>query len=78
MDDNVSPTLTMKVVDALIKDNKDFDFLIMPNGNHAMFLSPYFIRREWDYFVRNLMNVEPPPGYEIRPPERALAMLDSY
>jgi dipeptidyl-peptidase 4 len=67
MDDNVHPSLTMQVVDALIKANKDFDLLILPNRNHGFYLEPYFIRRMWDYFVRNLMGAEPPRGYEIKP-----------
>jgi dipeptidyl aminopeptidase/acylaminoacyl peptidase len=70
LDDNVSPSLTMKVVDALIKANKDFDMLIIPNGshNHGVLLSPYCLRRTWDYFVRHLLNTEPPAGYAIEPP----------
>ena len=67
MDDNVHPALTMQVVDALIKANKDFDLLILPNRNHGFYLEPYFIRRMWDYFVRNLLGAEPPQGYEIKP-----------
>src|SRR4029077_418714 len=34
-DDNVPPTNTMLVVDALIKANKDFDLLILPNQRHG-------------------------------------------
>jgi len=67
MDDNVPPTLTLMLVNALIKANKDFDLLIVPNENHDMYrTSPYVIRRKWDYFVRNLMGAEPPAGYEIK------------
>jgi dipeptidyl-peptidase-4 len=66
MDDNVHPSLTIQVVDALIKANKDFDLLIMPNRNHGFGLDPYFTRRKWDYFVRNLLGAEPPQGYEIK------------
>lgn len=70
MDDNVSPTLTMKLVDALIRANKDFDLLIIPNANHdAYTMSPYFIRRKWDYFVRNLLEAQPPVNYSIVRPE---------
>lgn len=68
LDDNVSPTVTMKLVDALIKKNKDFDLLIIPNGDHGAFASPYFIRKKWDYFVRNLLGAEPPADYEIHGP----------
>lgn len=72
LDDNVPPMLTMRLVDALIKANKDFDLLILPNENHATaFKSPYFIRRKWDYFVRHLLGVEPPSGYAITPPPKS-------
>jgi len=33
MDDYVHPALTIQVVEALIKANKDFDLLIFPNAN---------------------------------------------
>lgn len=68
MDDNVPPAQTMKLVDALIKANKDFDLLLMPNGNHDAYKTPYFIRRKWDYFVRHLKGAEPPHGYRITSP----------
>lgn len=67
MDDNVHPALTIQVIDALIKANKDFDLLILPNRNHAYAADPYFVRRRWDYFVRHLLGQEP-PAYEIRKP----------
>jgi dipeptidyl-peptidase 4 len=66
MDDNVHPALTLQVVDALIKANKDFDLLILPNSNHSF--EPhmsYFIRKKWDYFVRHLLGEEPPKEYRI-------------
>jgi hypothetical protein len=28
----------------------------------------YFMRRRWDYFVRHLLDAEPPPDYVIKPP----------
>ncbi len=64
MDDNVHPAMTIQVVDALIKANKDFDLIIAPDRGHGL-NEPYFIRRRWDYFVRHLMGVEPPRQYEI-------------
>jgi dipeptidyl aminopeptidase/acylaminoacyl peptidase len=35
MDDNVAPATTMQLVDALIKGNKDFDFLMVPGMGHS-------------------------------------------
>ncbi len=65
LDDNVSPALTIQVVDALTQANKDYDLLIVPNGSHAMSANPYFRRRRWDYFVQHLMGATPPAGYQI-------------
>jgi len=50
----------------LIKANKDFDLLVMPNRNHGFAIDPYLIRRTWDYFVRNLMGATPPDGYVLK------------
>ncbi|MHB1328118.1 MAG: S9 family peptidase [Gemmatimonadales bacterium] len=65
MDDNVSPWLTVQVIEALTQANKDYDLLIVPNGSHAMSVNPYFRRRRWDYFVQHLMGATPPAGYRI-------------
>jgi dienelactone hydrolase len=59
MDENVDPASTMQVVAALIKANKDFDFLMVPGGGHGAGESPYGQRRRADFFVRHLMGVEP-------------------
>jgi dipeptidyl aminopeptidase/acylaminoacyl peptidase len=69
MDDNVPPYNTLLVVDALIKANKDFDLLMLPNQRHGYGTAAnYMTRRRWDYFVRYLMGAEPPANYELRPP----------
>jgi dipeptidyl-peptidase-4 len=65
-DSNVPPDNTMLVVNELIKANKDFDLLMLPNRGHGFGNEPYMIRRRWDYFVRNLMGAEPPKDYELR------------
>jgi len=67
MDDNVPPSNTLLVVDALIKANKDFDLLMIPNARHGYgSASLYMMRRRWDYFVKNLLGAEPPKEYEIK------------
>ncbi|MGO8813309.1 MAG: DPP IV N-terminal domain-containing protein [Terriglobia bacterium] len=68
MDDNVPPYNTLLVVNELIKANKDFDLLLLPNRHHGFGNEPYMIRRRWDYFVRYLMGAEPPKEYELKPP----------
>ena len=67
-DTNVPPYNTLLVVNELIKANKDFDLLMLPNRGHGFGNEPYMIRRRWDYFVRYLMGAEPPQGYELHPP----------
>jgi dipeptidyl-peptidase-4 len=69
MDTNVPPYNTLLVVNELIKANKDFDLLLLPNRNHGFGNEPYMIRRRWDYFVRYLLGGEPPVGYELHAPE---------
>ena len=60
LDDNVDPSSTMQVVDALIKADKDFDLVVFPGGKHgAGTFSPYGVRRRRDFFVRHLLGVEP-------------------
>jgi len=68
MDDNVPPYNTLLLVNELIKANKDFDLLLLPNRRHLYFDDLYVIRRRWDYFVRYLMGAEPPQGYEFKGP----------
>ena len=66
MDNNVPPNNTLLVVDALIKANKDFDLLMLPNRGHGFSGEPYMVRRKWDYFVKWLMGAEPPKEFELR------------
>jgi dipeptidyl-peptidase-4 len=72
MDVNVPPNNTLLVVNELIKANKDFDLLMLPNRGHGFGNEAYMVRRRWDYFVRNLLGAEPPREYEMhssaRPP----------
>jgi dipeptidyl aminopeptidase/acylaminoacyl peptidase len=70
MDDNVHPAMTIQVVNALIRANRDFDLVMAPDRPHSL-NEPYFIRRRWDYFVRHLAGLEPPRNYEIRRPQGA-------
>ncbi len=70
MDNNVPPNNTLLVVDALIKANKDFDLLMLPNRGHGFGSEPYMMRRRWDYFVKWLAGGEPPREFELKPPAR--------
>lgn len=59
MDDNVDPSSSYQVVNALQKANKDFEFILLPGARHTMGES-YGEHKRYDFFVRNLMGVEPP------------------
>jgi dipeptidyl aminopeptidase/acylaminoacyl peptidase len=66
LDDNVHPMLTMWVADALIKANKDFDFLIVPNTNHGSAAPSIFSGAAGTISWKNLMGVEPPKEYLLK------------
>ncbi len=67
MDTNVPPSQTLLVVEALIKANKDFDLIMLPNQGHGYGnMSQYMMRRRWDYFVKWLKGAEPPREYKMR------------
>ncbi len=67
IDDNVNPTETMHLVDALMTANLPFNMYIVPNmyhgdsGPHALYVS----LQRWNYFVRHLLGVEPPENFVI-------------
>jgi len=56
IDNNVHPGNTLRVVDALIKANKRFDFMMLPGQRHAYGNDvPYFDRLMWYYFAEHLL-----------------------
>ena len=71
LDENVDPSSTLQVANALIKANKTFDFFIFPGGDHGVgrrgALAPYGDRKQWDYFVHHLLGAEPPDWNAGRP-----------
>ena len=58
LDNNVPPESTYRLVDALVRAGKDFDFLLVPNGGHGAG-GAYGARRRDDFFVRHLLGKEP-------------------
>lgn len=69
LDENALPAVTIQLTSALIKANKDFDLLYLPNQNHELFRNDaYYTRRMWDYFVEHLMGAKPPKDYRLQPP----------
>jgi dipeptidyl-peptidase-4 len=67
MDENALPAGTFQLADALIKANKTFDLVYLPNRTHAFFRNDaYYARRMWDYFVLHLLHAAPPDNYELK------------
>jgi dipeptidyl aminopeptidase/acylaminoacyl peptidase len=78
MDDNVPPNNTLLLVDALIKANRDFDLILIPNAAHGYgAASQYMMRRRWDYFVRYLSGGIPPNQYQTKPYAETMKVIRS-
>jgi dipeptidyl aminopeptidase/acylaminoacyl peptidase len=67
MDSNVDPASSLQVVNALVKANKHFDMLYIPGQNHGVgvLASQHYLQ---DYFVHNLLGVEPPDWNKVSLP----------
>ncbi len=59
LDNNVDPASTLQVVDALIRANKDFEFVLVPGAGHGIGEGSYLFRRRQDFFVRKLWGTVP-------------------
>lgn len=66
MDTNVPPESTLRLTDALIRADKDFDLVILTGSNHTSG-GAYGERRRRDFFVRHLLGVDPPERNIPRP-----------
>jgi dipeptidyl-peptidase 4 len=67
MDNNVHPGNTIRLVNALIKANKRFDFMLMPGKPHGYGdMQPYFTRMLMEYFAENLIGDYLRTGAEIK------------
>jgi len=64
MDTNVDPASSLQVVNALVKANKHFDMLLIPGQNHGVgvLATQHYLQ---DYFVHNLLGVEPPDWNKV-------------
>ena len=58
-DQNVPPESTYRVVDALIKAKKTFEFLTIPGMGHSDG-GPYGRTKKRDFFVKSLLGIDPP------------------
>lgn len=67
LDNNVPPTNTFLVADALMKANKEFDMLMLPNARHGYGdLSRYFMKKRWNYFIEHLQGRTPIHDFEFK------------
>jgi dipeptidyl aminopeptidase/acylaminoacyl peptidase len=69
LDDNVDPASTMQVVNALIKADKEFELLVLPGEKHTGG-GTYGERRRRDFFVKNLLGLQPPDWNTMEPKEK--------
>lgn len=65
LDDNVDPSSTIQVVNALQKAGKDFELVYLPGERHTMGGS-YGEHKRYDFFVKNLLKVTPPSWEELK------------
>jgi dipeptidyl aminopeptidase/acylaminoacyl peptidase len=70
MDNNVDPSSTLQVVNALIKAKKVFDLLVLPGQGHSQG-GAYGDRKRFDFFVHHLLGVEPPDWNRVELPATA-------
>jgi len=61
IDENVNPSATFKLAEALIKADKEFDMLILPSQRHGYtgVHNDYFTKKQWNYFVEHLLGTKP-------------------
>lgn len=61
-DHNVDPSTTFQVVDRLIRANRTFNLLVVPEADHGTGgpWAYYTERRTLDFFVRNMLHQQPP------------------
>lgn len=64
VDDNVDPASTYQLANALIKANKDFELVTLPGMSHSTG-GEFGERKRRDFFVKNLLGVDPPNWNEI-------------
>jgi dipeptidyl aminopeptidase/acylaminoacyl peptidase len=65
MDDNVDPASTLQVVNALEKAGKDFELVVITGARHTMG-EAFGEHKRYDFFVRNLLGVEPPAWDKLK------------
>ncbi len=59
LDNNVDPSSTLQVVNELIKNDKEFEFVMLPGAGHTDG-GKYGDRKRRDFFVKHLLNKKTP------------------
>ncbi len=61
IDENVNPSASFKLAEALIRADKQFDMLILPSQRHGYRgdHQKYFTKKRWNYFVEYLLGAVP-------------------
>lgn len=59
LDNNVDPSTTLQVVDALQNNNKEFEFVMLPGARHTLG-EVYGERKRRDFFVKYLLGKQTP------------------
>lgn len=65
MDDNVDPSSSYQVVNALQRAGKDFEFILLPGARHTMG-ETFGEHKRYDFFVKNLLKKDPPAWDELK------------
>jgi len=67
VDNNVHHAGTVRLMNALIRANKRFDFLLMPGQAHGFGqMQPYFTQRMYEYFAEHLLGDKPKGGADMK------------
>ena len=69
IDENVNPSASFKLAEALIRADKQFDLMIFPSQRHGYTgkHGNYFKKLRWNYFVEHLLGEEPIWEIELEP-----------
>ena len=67
IDENVNPSATFKLAEALVKADKEFDMLIFPSQRHGYQgkFNDYFTKKLWNYFVEHLLDAKPVWDFQL-------------
>ncbi|HSU28429.1 MAG TPA: prolyl oligopeptidase family serine peptidase, partial [Chitinophagaceae bacterium] len=68
IDENVNPSATFKLAEALVRADKEFDMLIFPSQHHGYTgkFNDYFTKKKWNYFVEHLLGARPIWDFELK------------